>query len=148
MSDQNTTPPIVSTETIVEVAAINEAQTAEFNFKALVKAKVAEAQVIIKDNIVQTFADAEIARIETAVIKAVKDVDAARIEVKKIKPDVPETYDADGNVQTPATFSKATTEKIKAAKKVVTDLENAIQVALVKGDYSKVLQLADKAQKQ
>jgi lysine/ornithine N-monooxygenase len=112
-----------------------------FNIHAAVKEAVAASTAGIKDKVVNLFVEKELKKLEDAVLKAIADLDTARQEVRKIKPDV-ETFDADGKVVTTG-YHKATLETIKKAKEKVAKLDAAVQAALVDNDYSKVLKLGN-----
>jgi hypothetical protein len=131
------TPVVISSETPAVVGIVDNPV---FNFHALVKERVLAASPSIKNSVIQSFVDKEVAKIETAIGTAITQLDVEKAELRKIKPDNT-TFDENGKVVN-SSYNKDTVEKLKAKREKVAKIEKAIQDALDGTDYSKVLGLS------
>lgn len=89
----------------------------------------------------------EIAKRTELVLKGLAKKDELEREAKKIKPDPKTaTYDADGKVVTPASYTEDQVKTIKANREQLNKLEKALELALnaVKPDFSKLREIVGK----
>lgn len=107
-----------------------------------VKTLLTQSTPSLKNRVVNTLVEKELTTRHDKLLKALDMIKEAEKELKKIKPDV-EHFDADGNPEKPK-YTKTQLDALKAAKKKIADINEAIALALDKGDVTKLNNLTSK----
>lgn len=102
-----------------------------------IKTNISGSSQKVLDAVVEARVKVEIEKRQDSILKALDEISKADSEIKKIKPDQ-ESFDADGKLIS-STFTKAKSEELKKAKKRLTDLDEALSLALATPpDFSKL----------
>lgn len=135
----------MTTENTSETVSSTPASTTESVSRTLqkeVSEKVELASKSVKDKVVEMLAEKEVQARTDATMNVLAKLNEANKELNKLKPDNV-FYDIDGK-EVSATFTKAKLEERKKLVEKRDSLDKALTLALVKNDFSKVKELANK----
>lgn len=131
-------------ETPKTEAAAPQAETPKikqlFDIRERVKIGLTECNHTVKDAIVKSFIDEEVARRTKATAKVIEQIEALETEARKIKPTYP-GYALNGQPIGEAGYTQEQAKAFKENNEKQQKLHNALEKALVDRDFSKILEL-------
>lgn len=113
------------------------------SIRDMVKERLSSASDAVKAAIVDSFVKDETERRVKATTTVLEKLEAAELEIRKIKPQYA-GFSADGQPVGEPFYSKEQAENLKKANEMVGKLNTALENALNKGDFQKVFELAGK----
>lgn len=135
----------MTTENTNETVFSTPASTTESVTRSLqkeVSEKVELASKSVKDKVVEMLAEKEVQARTDATMSVLAKLNETNKELNKMKPDNV-LYDVDGK-EVSATYTKAKLDERKKLIEKRDSLDKALTLALVKNDFSKVKELANK----
>lgn len=100
--------------------------------------KIAEISPAVNEKVIDALVARELEKRSDAVIKGIDKLRTMQNDLKKIKPDVGGAFDENGAEIKPTLYSKAKFEERKKALEQIAKLQNALDLAIDKGDMEKL----------
>lgn len=110
------------------------------NIKETLAEKLKNSSTDVKNNVISSLYADELAARTAACIKVLSKIDEKEKELKKLKTPDNLVFDVDGTV-TNSGFTKGRIEEIKKSTKELESLNVALEYALERNEFSKVLEL-------
>jgi len=107
----------------------------------VVAEKIAEISPAVNDKVIDALVARELDKRSDAILAGLDKLNSLKNDLKKIKPDVGGYFDEDGNETKPMQYSKAKFEELKKGKEQIDKVQKALDLAIDKGDMSKLYDL-------
>jgi len=103
--------------------------------------KIAEISPAVNEKVIDHLVTVELEKRSTAILGGLEKLRGLQNDLKKIKPDVGGAFDEDGTEVKPTLYSKEKFEARKKANEQIEKLQKALDLAIDKGDMSKLYEL-------
>lgn len=107
----------------------------------VVAQKLAEISPVVNEKVIDALVDREVEKRTKLIVDSLDKLRSLQGELRKIKPDVGQSFSEDGTETKPTQYSKAKFEERKKLLEQIAKLQTALDVAIDKGDMSKLNEL-------
>jgi len=114
------------------------------SIRECVKANLSGSNDIVRQNIVTAYTNAEIERRTKAATSVLEKLEAAELELRKIRPTFPGVDLATGKPKGEPIYTKEQAELYKKTNEQIEKLTKALEKAIVSNDFTKVFELSGK----
>jgi hypothetical protein len=143
MSDE--TEPVETTETeAVDAVVVDHAESTSGNKSRAHSIHTEVAEIISKSNddvrkrVINSLVEEKLKKHESLILDGLGKLKTMRTELEQLKKKGKVVYGLDGKPAGAPVFEKAQVEEMKKAQEKLTKLEKALELALEKGDYTKL----------
>lgn len=113
------------------------------DIREAVKNGLLNANDVVKADIILQFVNEEVGKRKDATMKVLSKIEEIEREIRKVRP-THAGYDQSGEPVGTPVFTKEQVDGLKKSNEQLTKLTNALELALVKNDFTKVFELGAK----
>lgn len=106
-----------------------------------VASRISQISPAVNEKVIQHLVDKEIDKRVDKIVSNLDTLTQLEKDLKKIRPDVGGSFDENGNETKPTQYSKAVYEQRKSLVEKIDKLKKALDLAIDKGDMSKLNEL-------
>jgi len=151
MAENETGPPQEGFVPIEQVAGVTKEASGggsevkkprpHLAFKEMVASRLAGSGPQVREAVVSTLVDTQLARRQKAVLSILEKLDAKDKELRKAESAGTQTFDHKGNVTGVPSFSKQQIDEMRKLREEIQKLEKALSSALESNDWNKLFEV-------
>ena len=103
--------------------------------------QLSEISPVVNEKVINALVEREVEKRSKLIIDGLEKLRSLQNELKKIKPDVGQSFDENGVETKPTQYSKAKYEERKKLLEQISKLQAALDLAVEQGDISKLNEL-------
>lgn len=103
--------------------------------------KLSEISPVVNERVIDALVEREVEKRSKMIMDGLEKLRSLQTDLKKIKPDVGQCFDEDGNETKPTQYSKAKYEERKKVLEQINKIQTALELAVEKGDVTKLNEL-------